>query len=334
MHDSRLEDRLRSILHTEGDRLPLTITSAELERRLDLRRRRATSRWVSLVAAAVAVIAVGAVIAFGDRWFAPVVGTPPSASPSSDPVETPVEVFPTPVVIPGLGRIAQAPNSNVLFEIEPIVSDGGSGTFHSELDSTVFSVTLKVACLGTGAIDVSVNGRTQAAACQQAAAGRDAADTPVSIDFPIVNQAVAASYTVPDNVPFTFLVEYLPIYSRLPPLETPLGTVAVDAASDSDQPIPGYPGDVVEKIVGRVPASATQRVAIDCLGPGTLTFTLGSPSSPETALVVETLCDGGALEHSNTPTIAGPQDLSISVDARIAWHIIATYEGEPPSAAP
>jgi hypothetical protein len=113
-----------------------------------------------------------------------------------------------------------------------------------------------------------------------------------------------------------------------------LGTVAVDAASATDKPIPGYPGTMVEKTVGRIPASATQRVAIGCLGPGTLTFTLGSPSSPETALVVETLCDGEALEHSNTPLIPGPQDLSISVDARIAWHIIATYEGEPPSAAP
>jgi hypothetical protein len=334
MHDSRLEDRLRSVLRAEGDGLPLTITSAELERRLLLRRRRATSRWVSLVAAAVAVVAVGAVIAFGDGWFAPVVGTQPSASPSSAAIETPFEVFPTPVVIPGLGRIAQARNSGVLFEVEPIVSDGTNGTLNSELDSSTFAVTLKVACLGTGAMDVSVNGRTQAAACQPYVAGRDAAETPVIIDFPIVNQAVKASYTVPDKIPFTILVEYLPIYDRLPPLETPLGTVAVDAASDSDRPIPGYPGVVVEKIVGRVPASATQRVAIDCLGPGTLTFTLGSPSSPETALVVETLCDGEALEHSNTPTIAGPQDLSISVDARIAWHIIATYEGEPPSAAP
>ena len=33
MHDSRLEEHIRSTLAAEGDAVPLTITTAELERR-------------------------------------------------------------------------------------------------------------------------------------------------------------------------------------------------------------------------------------------------------------------------------------------------------------
>ena len=36
MHDGQLEERLRDVLRAEGDALPLTITTAELERRLAL----------------------------------------------------------------------------------------------------------------------------------------------------------------------------------------------------------------------------------------------------------------------------------------------------------
>ena len=53
MHDLRLEDQLRTTLRGEGDMLPLTITSDELERRLLLRRRERAARRMTLVAAGV-----------------------------------------------------------------------------------------------------------------------------------------------------------------------------------------------------------------------------------------------------------------------------------------
>lgn len=61
MHDDLLERRLRSALRDEGDRLPFTITAAELEQRAALRGRGASNRRLTLLlAAAVAIGALGA----------------------------------------------------------------------------------------------------------------------------------------------------------------------------------------------------------------------------------------------------------------------------------
>ena len=86
MHDSQAEDRLRGLLRAEGDSLSLTITTAELERRLEARRRAAQGRRVSFMAAAVALIAVGTMVAAANGWVSlpaiGIVGTSPSPAPS------------------------------------------------------------------------------------------------------------------------------------------------------------------------------------------------------------------------------------------------------------
>lgn len=86
MRDGQLEERLRAVLRTEGDALPLTITTAELERRMALRRRERVGRRAGLVAAAVAVVAVGSLVVTTSGWFQPSgVGTGPSAVPTASP---------------------------------------------------------------------------------------------------------------------------------------------------------------------------------------------------------------------------------------------------------
>ncbi len=86
MRDSQVEDRLRGLLRAEGDSLSLTITTAELERRLDARRRSAQGRRVSFLAAAVALVAVGTMVAAANGWVSlpavGVVGNSPSPAPS------------------------------------------------------------------------------------------------------------------------------------------------------------------------------------------------------------------------------------------------------------
>ena len=74
MHDNQLEDHIRSILRREGDDLTLNITAQELERRLALRRRERAGRLLSLVAAGIAVVAIGGIVVAGNGWF----GTGPS----------------------------------------------------------------------------------------------------------------------------------------------------------------------------------------------------------------------------------------------------------------
>jgi hypothetical protein len=89
MHDTQVEDRLRRILRNEGEDLPFTITTAELERRLAARRRAAGGRRLSLVAAVVAAIAVGGMVAVSNGWV-----TPPGVATQPGPTPTPT-VAPT-----------------------------------------------------------------------------------------------------------------------------------------------------------------------------------------------------------------------------------------------
>ncbi len=86
MHDGQLEDRLRAVLRGEGDTLPLTITTSELERRLTLRRRERFGRRASVLAAAVAVVAVVSLAATTGGWFRSTsLGSEPSLAPTPSP---------------------------------------------------------------------------------------------------------------------------------------------------------------------------------------------------------------------------------------------------------
>ena len=119
MHDTNLEERLRSVLRQEGDGLPFTITTDELERRLVLRRRERNGRRLSLMAAGLAAVAVGAIFALSNGWLtnAPLVGTDPSPSPAPNasvgPTESPVpsstpDPTPTPRAADPVGEVGQA----------------------------------------------------------------------------------------------------------------------------------------------------------------------------------------------------------------------------------
>ena len=90
MHDQRLEDQLRGALRADGAALPFTITEAELERRLVRRQREHRGQRVSLVAAAVAVIAVAGLVGFGNGWVRlPAIGIVSSPTPSASPSPSP-----------------------------------------------------------------------------------------------------------------------------------------------------------------------------------------------------------------------------------------------------
>src|SRR5262245_35130534 len=81
MHDELIERRLRDALRTEGDRVALTITAAELERRWALQRRRASTRPVALLLAAavgIGLVGVGAVV--GGAFDRSTPTTPPAPS--------------------------------------------------------------------------------------------------------------------------------------------------------------------------------------------------------------------------------------------------------------
>ncbi len=114
MHDTRLETELRTALRAEGDALPLTITDAELDRRLALRRRERAGRRFALAAVAVVVVAVGSIVVFGGGWLGlPVVGVDSTPSPEIS-APTPSDVAPTAEPTPAEPAVTADPDRPAL----------------------------------------------------------------------------------------------------------------------------------------------------------------------------------------------------------------------------
>lgn len=165
MHDSRLEDQLRRALRAEGDGQSLTVTTNELERRLVLRRRARSSQRLSLVAAAVAVVAIGSIAAIGNGWLRmPTVGVDPSPSPTETPNSTHLTTEPTPVesvgpaatALPGIDPIAGTPGRTEVFRRDPEAPEGGSaaGTFSTAVSSRYPRLAVTVSCIGSGSLTI------------------------------------------------------------------------------------------------------------------------------------------------------------------------------------
>jgi len=313
MHDTGIERDLRALFRDEGDDLPVTITAAELERRLAARQRQRDGRRVRYLAAAVAVIAIGAIGAVANGWLhlpTIAVATSPSA---------------TPAAVPGLGRITPTPGGTVLFEVLPTEATTTTRTFHEVLDSTTYVVNVKVMCAGNGAVSFEHDGNTSSTECTM-----DPTSDPSVLQFPIADAVFDGSYTVeiePGSV-VTILAETVPLPDSLPALTNPGGTVDIDidVASDSNSPIAGSPDTTVSRTVGRLPEAMTQLVSLVCLGPGAVTFSF----EPDKQIEAENVCDGQAEEYSFSVGMRGAQDLIITADARTAWHIIASHEGTLP----
>lgn len=118
MHDSQVEDHLRSVLRKEGDELTLDITAQELERRLVVRRRARANRRLSFVAAGVAVVAIGGIVAAGNGWFGPTpgVGGHPVSSEGAigSPTESTPRSQPPDLASPSLSPSASQPDDGTL----------------------------------------------------------------------------------------------------------------------------------------------------------------------------------------------------------------------------
>lgn len=135
MHDVRLEDQLRSILRAEADGVPLAIGPDELERRLALRRRARQGRRLCLVAAAIAVVAIGSMVAITNGWLRlPTVAVEPTPSPvptdpASAPPSTPVPsstTEPLPSAAPYVPRVVDplgASRDAVLVRFDPATNE-------------------------------------------------------------------------------------------------------------------------------------------------------------------------------------------------------------------
>ncbi len=318
MRDTQIDERIRSVLRSEGDRLPLTITAAELERRLAARRRRARGRWVSVLAAAVAIIAIGAMAALGNGWLRPAIGTQASPSPSSDA---------SPSSRLGLGPIVREAQGRLVAEIPPTLSGaGGTQRVHGDVAADDYVVSVKVQCIGKGAISFIDRTHTDETTCTDTPA-LDPAFQPEPTLVPIVDGSFDTTVTVAPGITYAMLVETVPLPDHIPLLTIPEGSIGMSSTSVRPNTDPARTSTNTQS--GRMDGP-TEWIQVACLGPGVVAYALGPLDHSVPVMSFETICDGVPHQEEITVDFTGPQILAVTTDDRIAWQLVATRGGPLP----
>jgi hypothetical protein len=346
MHDTNLDERLRSVLRREGDGLPFTITTDELERRLLLRRRERNGRRLSLMAAGVAAVAVGAIFALSNGWLskAPVVGTDatPSPAPTATPATTPVPSSPGASLDPlaALPVLAQDPGSIDFYSTEsagdPSNTDpvlGANGLDGVRMEAREAGV--KIACLGPDARfrwgwDVD---RTAVASDTVTCDGTiQSYRYDVAAFQPMFGQIVVFEAT--PRTAFRILVETFgstndPVPTALPSFAIPPGTVVDDVALTKGA---SASGDPVALLAGQVPPRSVYRVAMVCLGEGVARWSIGAENTQAFVTGGEVPCTGAAIgfetDEGTPPT---DTDVWVTTEPTNRWHIVVTDPYGAPS---
>jgi len=320
MHDSQIEERLRSVLRDEGQHLPQTITTAELERRLATRRRQARGRRISLLAAAVAVVAVVVIGALGNGWLRPAIGSQASPSPTNDA---------SPSSSLGLAPIVQAVDGRLVAEILPTVAAAGdTRAVHGDVAAGDYVVSVKVECIGRGAISFTDRTHIVETTCTDTAA-LDPSFQPEPTLVPIVNGSFDTTLTVAPGLTYAMLVETVPLPDHIPLLALPKGAIAM--SSTSVRPNTDAPRTSTNTASGRMDGP-TEWIQVVCLGPGVVAYTLGPVDHSVPATSSEAICDGVPHQEEIAVDFAGSQIISVTTDGRIAWQLVATRSGPLPDA--
>jgi hypothetical protein len=337
MHDSQLEEQLRGVLRAEGDAIPLTITTADLERRLAARRRTTGGRRLSWVAAAVAAAVVVSIVAAGNGWLKlPAIGTVSSPSPSTSAAPTtPRSAAPSFKPVPGVGRIEPPEGSTVLREVLPTTFAGvDTGEFNAGLPLDQYVVTVQVHCVGTS-LTLTEGSHEWPITCDP----EPTADAfPVGIDVPVADGNLALRWTADPNVGYTILVTKSAMPASLPALEPFDATTVtiIDAASSFDRPLTAAAGTRVTQSVGILPDATDYAINLVCLGPGEMPYALGQPGRGDFVMSSTITCDGKPKNESfsNGAGPLGPHEVYITTDSRTAWHARIGVSGSVPSARP
>jgi hypothetical protein len=368
MHDTAFEQKLRSALQAEGDGLALTITAAELERRLVLRRRGRPSSVVSIgLAAAFGVALIGLAGVVGG-WFEarPIVPAPlPSASAPASSTPSPVptigpSILPSGVFpdrLPSLDELLAPLDQARIVRAQAVgPAEGPSGSQPSREQigpmavgfapiTTPGSYRLYVACIGSAGLNVAVTSDQATEArelipitCNGAVTARD---TGLEAGDRLALRSTSwLSWRVVLEAPERAPLHALGVgeLGDIPPGETELavGQNQVEAPSYADNLTGG--GILVPIPVGALPGRDRYTVQVTCAGPTTLRYTfgrtiLGTDTAADGTIdefsATEVECDGAS--HSDAIDIVQPSgaEFFVTVDARTAWTIRVTAEEAP-----
>ena len=193
MPDMTIEDGLRAAFRAESDAVGLTITTGELERRLAARRRQRTGRRLQVMAAAVAIVAVGAVAALSNGWLKPpAIGAGPTPGPSA------TNAAPS----SGLQPIPATPGRIEVTRIDPTPPTGPfDRTFEGLVERDTLPLHATVSCLGDGAIDFYLDGQHQHVDCSSDG------ETSVSGVFNAADDVLGYRLVVTGRLSYSLLVE-------------------------------------------------------------------------------------------------------------------------------
>jgi hypothetical protein len=321
MHDNALEDRLRQVLRAEGDAVPLTITTEQLDLHLRLRRAQRANRRIMLGAAAALVLAVGAgsVALFANRATTPLVGA--SQSPG---LETPASTSTAGVF--GIlgdygGQVALDFRSDVS---EPNYDPGFGGGFDGAQPvpglpgAAAYVVTF--ACLGPSPVTVTISEADVPSGTVESDCRTGEPRTMVVAGHSDLGSDVlvtARANTIWHVVVAIQGASASPSASALAPVGS-LGPVADIAPYDGWQTLgrlAGPDGDAVATVGGAVP-SGVQHLLISaaCNGAGTLSITT-TANSPEVGDETQLIdCPASAAAPKRTmPYVATATQFQVKV---------------------
>jgi hypothetical protein len=314
---------------------------------------------MSLMAAGVAALAVGTMVALSNGWLRGTnVATNPTPSPSASSTaaasEAPSPVpSPTPVSIPagspgplgGVPILVQDPESvDVMItedpgdpeNLDPALSQS-YGLDGVRMDAREAGV--KIVCVGPdGRFDFGTVGDPTSVASDPVVC--DGTVQSFRYDLvahqPMITQVM--SFNAAPQTAFRLLVESYgytddPVPTALPGFATPDGTVVADVAMTEGAATSAAP---VAMKAGTVPPRNTYHVAIACLGQGTARWSIGAIGERDFIAADDVDCDGAAIGFVVDEGV--PQEASqvwVTTDPANTWHIVVTDPyGDPSGAAP
>jgi hypothetical protein len=357
MHDEMLERRLHDALRAEGDSLGLTITAAELERRLAARRReRATRGFGLLLAAALSLVALGTAAVAGGFLAqhestpapshqaqlpppAPIASANPVA-PGEQPMLPSLDVLIGRVGVSGLivaqehgpaiaGTIDTAGASRSLLDLGPIAGHG--------------SYEAMFGCVSNG-------GPSDAAGISVVLAGSavGAPEGMIPCDGSVTTQPLGdvtgpflVRVATPPQSSWRIVVRLAdgqdipPRAGLSDPVAVPGQMAVVDASGDHRKPSPMI-GDTTTSL-GTLPRRPVYHAQASCLGAPSMAWLIGAQDSRITVFVDTTTivpCDGRVHAADLSFGEMNWQDVFVLANPATDWHLLVTVQPPPISTAP
>ncbi len=362
MHDQSFEQKLRTALQSEGDRLPFTITTAELERRASLRQRSGLGPMASLGLAAVVGIGLLGLVGVAGGWFERTSTVAPSPSPASVASVAPSS-GPSPEpsgsvagVLPSLDRMIEGHDAARIVRAAAVGPADGPAA--SEADLVRWSAFAPVTATGSYAVEIaclgSVDLQLQVVAANPGTPGRswpstcDGAPSSRLVDLQAgdglgIFTSQAASWRIVVEAPARDALHATAIAEVTPPTDD---VVLLDVNSETSTPeyAPAGTGGsmFVPAEYGTVQGRGVQRISLACAGPGTVRvafaqnadlFATGSAiDDGYGAIQVE--CDGAIHRDVLELPPFDSAAVLVTAESRQAWHLIVSTDHPPIDVAP